>query len=204
MKKLVALILTLCCLFSCACAKEDWYVETAQTLAKRMALLSDNLTYAAFFYDVKQDDVEQQLAEMAALDGKKLRSVQMLSYEPEQVESYIADYFVSDRVDEANAAVADELLRRMNLALPDMLNHLVGGWQWQSLSRIMQATATFEAPKAFRECALVLDYGVDVSILVTFTQTGENTVTAQGSYIRSDVLEDEAAAPFLALLWEKE
>lgn len=204
MKKLVALLLALCCLFSCACAKEDWYVETAQTLARRMALLSGNLTYAAFFYDVKQDDVEQQLSEMAALHGKALRSVQVLSYKPEQVEAYIADYFVSDRVDENNAAVAEELLHRMNLSLPDMLNHLVGGWQWQALSRIMQAEATFEMPENFRQCALVLDYGTDVSILVTFTQTGETTATAQGSYIRTDVLEDEAAAPFLALLWEKE
>lgn len=199
-----ALLLVLVCCLSCAAASADWYADTAQTLSRRMALLADNLTYAEFFYDVRQDDVEEQLAEMAALAGRKVQETLVLDYQPQKLAAYAAEHFVSDRVDEQSAAVAEELLLRMNLSLPDMLNHLAGGWQWQSLSRIMQATATFEMPEDFRECALILDYGAQAAVLVTFTQTGESTVTAQGSYIRAGVWQDEAAAPFLSLLWEKE
>ena len=95
-----------------------------------------------------------------------------------------------------------------NLGLPS-------NFEWQSwpqrlymllplAQKYLQTGETFVMPAGFEECALVLDYGTETAVLVTFTRTGDSTVTAEGSYIRADSISDETVAPFLAMLWEKE
>ena len=204
MKKWICLILSMLMLFSCACAEGDWYQSAAESIAKRMGLLTTNQTYLAFFMDVKQEGVEEELAAMAEVIAQPVQHVTVLRYQPERVAQYIENYFISDRMDAGVEETRDELLSRMNQRLPSMLNWMVGGWLWQSLSEYLQTEETFVMPAGFEECALVLSYDTETAVMVTFTQTGENTVTAEGSYIRADSITDETVAPFLAMLWEKE
>lgn len=204
MKKIFAVCLALALFFSFACAEENWYQSTAEAIAQRMGLLTTNQTYLAFFMDVKQEGVEEELAAMAEVIGMPVKDVTVLRYQPEKVAEYIENYFISDRVDAGVDETKAELLSRMNQRLPSMLNWMVGGWLWQSLSESLQAEETILMPADFEECALVLDYGTETAVMVTFTQTGEHTATVEGSYIRADAIEDETVAPFLAMLWEKE
>lgn len=204
MKKLICIVLSALFLFSCACAESSWYQSTAESIAKRMGLLTTNQTYLAFFMDVKQEGVEEELAAMAEVIGMPVKDVTVLRYQPEKVAEYIDNYFISDHMDAGVEETKQELLSRMNQRLPSMLNWMVGGWLWQSMSEYLQTGETFVMPAGFEECALVLDYGTETAVLVTFTRTGDSTVTAEGSYIRADAIDDETVAPFLAMLWEKE
>lgn len=205
MKKLLSLILALLVLCSSSCALgEDWYLSTAETLSQRMSVLVNNQTYLAFFMDVRQDGVEEELAMMAALSGKEAKSVVRLRYAPEKVDQYVQNYFMGDRVDEYTQLVQTEVLKRMNPSLSGMLNGVIGGTLWTSLSSLLCASETFVMPENFEDCALGLDFGLDTAVLVTFTQTGGSTVTATASYIRTESLYSDLTAPYLNLLWEKE
>lgn len=205
MKKLTAfiLVLILVCLTPLALA-EDWYLSTAKALSQRLGVLVGNQTYLAFFIDVKQDGVEEELDMMAEVSGKEVQSVVRLRYAPEKVDQYVANYFMTDRVDEYTQLVQSEVLKRMNPSLTGMLNGIIGGTLWTSLSSILCASETFAMPANFHDCVLGLDFGADTAVLVTFTQTGEDTVTAAASYIRTESLDSELTEPYLNLLWEKE
>lgn len=205
MKKVFALLLALI-LISLAplSLAEDWYLATADALADRLSILVTNETYLAFFIDVKQDGVSEELEMMAETSGKDIRNVIRLRYAPEKVDQYVKNYFMSDRVDEYTAMVQSEVLKRMNPSLSGMLNGIIGGTLWTSLSSILSASETFAMPEGFESCVLGLDFGLDTAVLVAFTQTGEDTVTATASYIRTESLDSELTAPYLNLLWEKE
>ena len=205
MKKIAALFLALVllCLSPLSFA-EDWYLSTAKSLSERMAILVTNQTYLAFFIDVKQDGVEEELEMMAETVGRDVKDVIHLRYAPEKVDQYVENYFMGDRVDEYTATVQAEVLKRMNPSLSGMLNGVIGGTLWTSLSSILSASETFAMPDDFESCVLALDYGLDTAVLVAFTQTGEDTVTATASFIRTESLESELTAPYLNLLWEKE
>jgi len=205
MKKIAALLLVLIllCLAPLSLA-EDWYLSTAKSLSKRMAILVTNQTYLAFFIDVKQDGVEEELEMMAETVGRDVKDVIRLRYAPEKVDQYVENYFMGDRVDEYTATVQAEVLKRMNPSLSGMLNGVIGGTLWTSLSSILSASETFAMPDDFESCVLALNYGLDTAVLVSFTQTGEDTVTATASFIRTESLESDLTAPYLNLLWEKE
>jgi len=205
MKKIAALLLALIllCLAPLSLA-EDWYLSTAKSLSERMAILVTNQTYLAFFIDVKQDGVEEELEMMAATVGRDVKNVIRLRYAPEKVDQYVENYFMGDRVDEYTATVQAEVLKRMNPSLSGMLNGVIGGTLWTSLSSILSASETFAMPDDFESCVLALNYGLDTAVLVSFTQTGEDTVTATASFIRTESLESDLTAPYLNLLWEKE
>ena len=205
MKKLIALLLVLilACIAPLALA-EDWYLSTAEALSQRLSVLVSNQTYLAFFIDVRQDGVEEELAMMAETAGRDIEQVMRLRYAPEKVDAYVENYFMTDRADEYTALVQTEVLKRMNPSLTGMLNGIIGGTLWTSLSSILCASETFAMPADFHDCVLGLDYGVDTAVLVTFTQTGEDSVTASASYIRTESLYSDLTAPYLNLLWEKE
>ena len=205
MKKFLSLILALVLLCSASLAlAEDWYLETAENLSSRMAILVQNQTYLAFFMDVKQDGVQEELDMMAEISGKDVQKVYRFRYAPEKVDQYVENYFMGDRVDEYTQLVQAEVLKRMNPSLSGMLNGVIGGTLWTSLSSILSASETFAMPDNFEDCALGLDFGADTAVLVVFTQTGEDTVTATASFIRTESLTSELTAPYLNLLWEKE
>ena len=205
MKKILSLILAVLMLCSASlAAAEDWYLSTAETLTDRLGILVSNQTYLAFFMDVKQDGVEEELDMMAQTSGKEVQNVVRLRYAPEKVDQYVQNYFMTDRVDEYTTLVQTEVLKRMNPSLVGMLNGVIGGTLWTTLSSILCASETYAMPADFHDCALGLDFGLDTAVLVTFTQTGENTVTASASYIRTESLYSELTEPYLNLLWEKE
>ena len=205
MKKLLSLLLALILLCSSSLAlAEDWYLSTAEALSERLSILVGNQTYLAFFIDVKQDGVEEELDMMAETAGKEVKKVYRFRYAPEKVDQYVQNYFMTDRVDEYTAMVQSEVLKRMNPSLTGMLNGVIGGTLWTSLSSILCASETFAMPADFHDCVLGLDYGLDTAVLVTFTQTGADTVTASASYIRTESLYSDLTAPYLNLLWEKE
>lgn len=205
MKKFLSLILALILLCSCSCAlAQDWYLQTAEALSQRMTILVQNQTYLAFFMDVRQDGVQEELDMMAEISGRDVQQVFRFRYAPKKVDQYVENYFMGDRVDEYTQLVQDEVLKRMNPSLSGMLNGVIGGTLWTTLSSILSASETFTMPDDFEDCALGLDFGSDTAVLVVFTQTGEDTVTATASFIRTESLESELTAPYLNLLWEKE
>ena len=205
MKKLFSILVLLILLCSASFSlAEDWYLDTANHLNERMGVLVGNETYLSFYMDVRQDGVEEELEMMAETVGRKVKDVVYLRYSPEKVDAYISHYFIEDRVDADTQLVQEEILRRMNASLPGMLNSINGGTLWLALSNSLQVGESFVMPEDFEECALGLDFGLDTAVLVTFTQTGKSTVTAQACYIRTESLYGEHTAPHLNLLWEKE
>ena len=205
MKKLLSLLLGLILLCSSSLVlAEDWYLATAQKLNERMGVLVGNESYLSFYMDVKQDGVEEELAMMAETVGCDVQQVVRFRYAPEKVDAYIESYFICDRVDDQTRLIQKELTQRMNLSLPMMLNRVIGGDLWIALASSLQVSETFVMPDDFAECTLALDFGKDTAVLVTFSQTGEETVTAQAAYIRTESLTSDLTAPYLNLLWEKE
>ena len=202
MKRLTALLLTLLLTLTAALALGDWYTDQAEELARRVTLLPGNQTFVELYVD-KQEGVEEELEMMGELTGKEPLSLTRYRYAPEKLQEYIAAYFLGERVDEDNTRLGEEILSRMNVNLPLMLNNLSGGDLWGHLSAVLSVTESYAAPEGFESCVLFADYGLDTGILITFTGNA-SAVTAQACFIRSEVFTTDFAADFLALLWEKE
>lgn len=208
---LAALMALLLCLMSVAgamaeaapvLAEDDWYLATALDLADKMGMLADNEAYVELFIGMGEDT-----------DGFADTMAQLNGLEPDQVVTYLlredaleglANAYQMDEVTVKLAEpVMDILTRRMGNSLATLLNGHVGGSLWLAISNALAYTETYIIPEDFAPCALFLRYeGQEAAILVTFTQTGEETITATASYVRDDVVEDEVAWEYLSLMWE--
>lgn len=185
-----------------AAAADNWYLDTALYLADQMGLLADNEAYVELFIGMGEDT-----------DGFADTMAQLRGLEPDQVvvyllrENALEELAKAYQMDEISTKLAqpvmDSITRRMGNSLAGLLNGHVGGSLWLAITSALAHTETYIMPDSFVPCALFLRYeGQEAAVLVTFTQTGTDTITATATYVRADAVEDEVAATYLDLMWE--
>lgn len=185
-----------------AAAADNWYLDTALDLADQMGLLADNEAYVELFIGMGEDT-----------DGFADTMAQLRGLEPDQVvvyllrENALEELAKAYQMDEISTKLAqpvmDTITRRMGNSLAGLLNGHVGGSLWLAISGALAYSETYIMPDSFVPCALFLRYeGQEAAVLVTFTQTGTDTITATATYVRADAVEDEVAATYLDLMWE--
>lgn len=215
MKKLFAALtaLALCLCGVCgACAQtaedyaaltDNWYEETAVYMAEQMNALADNETYVELFTGMGED-TDGFADQMAELKGLLPDAVNFYYLRTDALESLAANYQMDEFTVAANRNVMENLLRRMNMNLPGLLNSSVGGSLWMAIASALTYTETFLMPEDFENQAVLLLYGdCEAAVLVTYTQTGENTITANGTFVRHEVYDDPVAQEIFDLLWEQ-
>ena len=213
MKKwLTALLaLMLCILPLCAALTEaapapgqdSWYLDTALYLADQMGALADSESYVELFIGMGMD-TDGFADTMAQLYGLTPDEVIVYLYKTDALETLAAAYQMDEVTTALSKPVMETVYRRMNQNMPTLLNGYVGGDLWLAISSVLAYNETYIMPDDFVPCALFLRYeGQEAAVLVTFTQTGTETVTANAAYVRADVVEDEVAATYLNLMWER-
>lgn len=215
MKKLFAALaaLALCLCGVCgACAQtaedyaaltDNWYEETAVYMAEQMNALADNEAYVELFIGMGED-TDGFADKMAELKGLLPDAVNFYYLRTDALESLAANYQMDEFTVAANRNVMENLLRRMNTNLPGLLNSSVGGSLWMAIASALTYTETFLMPEGFENQAVLLLYGdCEAAVLVTYTQTGENTIMANGTFVRHEVYDDPVAQEIFDLLWEQ-
>lgn len=212
MRKVVSLILGLllcsACIFG-ACAEaapapaaDDWYLSEAYRLADAMGALADNEAYVELFIGMGED-TDGFADRMAQLSGLTPDEVYTYRYRTDALENLAAAYQMDEVTTALSKPAMEAVYRRMNGALGALLNGHVGGSLWLAVSSALQYSETYVMPEGFAPCALFLSYqGQEAAVLVTFSQTGADTVTGVATYVRSNVWEDEVAQGYLSLMWE--
>ena len=184
-------------------AYDSWYLETALDLADKMGSLADNEAYVELFIGMGED-TDGFADIMAQLNGLEPDEVVTYLFREDALEGLANAYQMDEISIKLAEPVMDILARRMSSSLGSLLNSNVGGTLWLAISNALAYTETYIIPEDFVPCALFLRYdGQEAAILVTFTQTGEETITATASYVRDDAVEDEVAWEYLNLMWER-
>lgn len=212
MRKVVSLLLGLLLCFACvfgACAEaapalsaDDWCLGEAYRLADAMGALADNEAYVELFIGMGED-TDGFADQMAQLSGLTPDEVYTYRYRTDALENLAAAYQMDEVTTVLSKPAMEAVYRRMNGALGGLLNGHVGGSLWLAVSSALEYSETYIMPEGFEPCALFLSYqGQEAAVLVTFSQTGADTVTGVATYVRSNVWEDEVAQGYLNLMWE--
>ena len=184
-------------------ADDGWYLETALDLAEKMGSLADNEAYVELFIGMGQD-TDGFADTMAQLNGLEPDEVVTYAFREDALKTLAAAYQMDEVSVKLAEPVMEILARRMSSSLGSLLNSYVGGDLWLAISNTLALTETYIMPDDFAPCALFLLYeGQETAVLVTFTQTGEETITATACYVRADAVEDEVAQSYLELMWER-
>lgn len=185
-----------------AVAEDDWYMETALYVTEQMNALADNEAYVELFIGMGED-TDGFADQMAQLKGLTPDEVITYRYKTDALESLAAAYQMDEVTTALSKPAMESIYRRMNQALGSMLNSHVGGTLWLAVASALNYTETFLMPDDFAPCSLLLRYeGQEAAVLVSFSQTGTETITVSATYVRADVAEDEVAQTYLDLMWE--
>lgn len=213
MRKTMALVLSLLFLLGSisaaraeaapALSADDWYLTEALSLAEAMSVLADNEAYVELFIGMGED-TDGFADQMAQLSGLTPDAVLRYTYRTDALENLAAAYQMDEVTTALGKPAMEAVNRRMNVALGNLLNGHVGGSLWLAVSSALTYTETYIMPEGFQPCALFLSYeGQEAAVLVTFSQTGEDTVTGVATYVRAGVWQDEEADTYLKLMWEE-
>lgn len=100
------------------------------------------------------------------------------------------------------SAIAQEALgRRMSGAVVSMLNGTMGT-NWLGAASMLSEGESFLMPEGFTPCAVLLDYGTDVDVLVIFIQSGEGVASATASFVAAEAI--QGGEGLLSLLYTEE
>jgi len=181
---------------------DNWYMETALYMTEQMSALADNEAYVELFIGMGED-TDRFADQMAQLKGLTPDEVITYLYKTNALETLAAAYQMDEVTTALGKPAMESVYRRMNQALGSMLNSHVGGTLWLTVASVLNYTETFLMPEDFVPCSLLLRYeGQEAAVLVSFSQTGTETITVSATYVRADVAEDEVAQTYLDLMWE--
>ena len=186
MKKLISAILAVICVLSTASAlAENWYVKEGQSLVKHIVELAGDDAYTALY--TAPGDIRAIIDEFAESDFTSPTEARMLSLPDSEAAlellSAVASFAAED-IPEISDAALKELIKR----LPGMIVTLVNnqhGTVWIAATTILSASETHVMPEDFQPGILLLEYPGEYSVAVTFSKTGDNTVTATATAIHS-------------------
>ncbi|MBE5801641.1 MAG: hypothetical protein E7319_05065 [Clostridiales bacterium] len=212
-RKILALLMAAMLCLGCVCgalaeaapvaADDGWYLDTAVTLADKMSALANSQAYVELFIGLEVD-TDTFVAQMNALSGLEPSEIITYLYKTDALENLAKAYQMDEVTTALSKPAMEAVYRRMNNSLGSLLNGYVGGNLWQSIASALSYTETYLMPDDFVPCSLLLRYdGQEAAVLVSFSQTGEDTITATATYVRADVPEDEVAQTYLNLLWER-
>lgn len=183
--------------------EDNWYVSTAQYMTGQMNALADNEAYVELFIGMGEDS-EGFADQMAALKGLTPDACNIYTLRTDALETLADNYQMDELTVAANRPVMENLLRRMNMSLPSLLNSSVGGSLWLAIASALSYTETYRMPENFVPQAVLLLYAEqEAAVMVTYTQTGESTITANATFVRHEVYDDPVAQEIFSLLWER-
>lgn len=181
---------------------DNWYLNEAHGVIEAMDALADNEAYVELFIGMGED-TDGFADQMAQVDGLNYEAIYFYRYRTDALQELAAAYQMDEVTTALSKPAMEAVYRRMNLSLGSMLNGHVGGSLWLAVASALEYSQTYVMPEDFEPCALFFSYvDQEASILVTFSQTGEDTVTAVGTYVRPDVWLDEVGQTYLSLMWE--
>ncbi len=181
---------------------ENWYMTEALNLADAMGALADNEAYVELFIGMGMD-TDGFADTMAKVAGLAPDQVITYLYRTDALEKLAASYQMDEVSTKLAGPAMDAINIRMSNSLGSLLNGHVGGELWLAVASSLAYTRTYIMPAGFVPCSLFLSYeGQETAVLVTFSQTGEETVTATATYVRAGVWADEVAQTYLDLMWE--
>lgn len=180
-----AAALLLCLTLLCGCARADWAGDTAEALSARMTALAVDEAYVSLF--TGSEEVLAQVERMAANEGLEAGQVRRFTL---RSESSSADYAEWEGLElPALSAVAGEELERRLAAMPPSLLNGQAGADWLAAASLLTVSETYLMPEDFVPCIVLMDFGTDADVMVVFTRTGEETVTAQAAFVSAAVVD---------------
>ena len=184
-KRLAAALLL--CLILPAAALADWADERADALCERMTALAAEEAYVSLF--TGSAEVLSQVERMAVNAGQEVQQRRRFVLRDEA--SY-ADYVEWEGLElpALSETAAAELEKRLAAMPPSLLNGQAGA-EWLAAASLLTVSETFLMPEDFVPCIVLLDYGTE------FTQTGEETVTAQAAFVSAQIVESGMDAVLL-------
>ena len=184
-RKRTVAVLLLCLTLLCGCARADWADDTADALCERMTALAGERAYVELF--TGSEEVLSQVERMAANEGLEVGQVRRFTL---RSESSYADYAEWEGLElPALSAVAGEELERRLAAMPPSLLNGQAGADWLAAASLLTVSETYLMPENFVPCIVLMDFGTDADVMVVFTRTGEETVTAQAAFVSAAVVD---------------
>ncbi len=175
---LTALILLVCT--AAACTEGDFYEETARELASRVALLASDGAYIRAM--IASEDI-------AALAGEAAADI---SGEPTGIDTYLftgnaLQMLYGSDMPEISETAAEELQLKAEAMLASMSNGKDGA-MWLAAASVLGCSRTYAMPKDFSPRALLVDYGSNTCVLVSFAATGADSITASAALVKRESL----------------
>lgn len=187
---------TLAALLACAMllggtAAADWADDIADELAARLIALASDEGYVSLF--TSSEGVLEQTRRMAlnAEQEARTRSRYLMRENPAEVlRAYAASQ--GSELPELSDLAMEALAGRLSGTAAMLLNGQAGV-EWLTACSLLTDGATYLLPEGFAPCAVLLDYGTDADILITFAQTGEDTMSASAVFVDAGSVESGAA-----------
>ena len=180
-----------------ASVPENWYMTEALNLADAMGALADNEAYVELFIGMGEDN-EGFADQMAALKGLTPDACNIYLLRTDALESLAANYQMDEFTVAANRDVMENLLRRMNMNLPGLLNTSVGGSLWMAIASALTYTETFIMPEDFAPQAVLLLYGdCEAAVLKERSPSCGSREIYDGTFSRKLIAGDGVTAELL-------
>lgn len=173
MKRILTLLITAMLLVStCAFAEEEnWYLETAKELTSVMGELAGDEGYLSMYTLQKHAGIDA----FTENDFSEFSAAWQFYLPPQKGMQAIIGTMAGQEVRMGDLAWEYTYSRMMQM-IPTQHNDSLGTEQVIAAT-ILNYSRTYIMPEGFTPCAIVLAIEKDISF-VSFSQTGENTITA--------------------------
>lgn len=188
-KGMVALLVTCILLFGCAKAETAWTYETLDGLANRIIGLACDENYVRMFTD--DTDVLEQYERMAALKDLPVKEYRFLCLREDMMDTFVS----MASAPEWSALAREVLAKRFAGMAPSVINSL-GGAAWLAACSVLTETTGYLMPEGFAPGAVLMEYGTDVDVMITFVQTGEDVITATAAFVDAQIASGETLSLF--------
>ncbi len=175
-KRMAALLITCILLLGCANAETPWTNETLDGLANRIIGLACDENYIQMFSN--DPNVVAQYERMAALKGLPVKEYRYLRLREDMMDTFLR----TEGTAEWGALTREVLAKRFAGMTPSVINSM-GGAAWLAACSSLTEKTGYQLPEGFAPCAVLMDYGADVDVMIIFVRTGEAVVTATASFV---------------------
>lgn len=190
-KVMVWLIAALLVLSPVALAEGNWYAVQGKRLADRLAVLADEQAYMEILCGTNPE-VLNIMAEIAEADFSVVEEARLISLPSVDTLMDVFKLFgviSNEKLPEMSAEAEKDFIRRM-IGVPVTAMNNKEGDSWIVATSVLHTFETYIMPRDFNNSILILEYPGDYAVAVTFTETGEQTITAKATLMRSMFNED--------------
>lgn len=202
MKRILSLFLAATLIFSCSSvlAEKQWYEETSLRLCERIVHLAGQPQYISLF-TADPSVTEAVLPHLQSLKGRVPSSITVYRYKG--LTENLSPLLNELPLGEFDSVCMEELNKRLSgSAMASFLNGR-NSIDWVAAASILNAYETFTMPEAFVPLLVVVRYSdSEAAFMVSYTQTGETTITANAVIVSASILSQPESADLISLLWE--